>query len=62
MGNGESLSIDGIKKYKILDQRELDGEEWAFAPIIVSTNHERLDITEIQAKRYAKQHKIHVIR
>eukprot|EP00957_Ditylum_brightwellii_P055623 4215106-Ditylum_brightwellii.AAC.1 len=29
IGNGESLSMDGIKKYKILDQNELDDEEWA---------------------------------
>ena len=62
MGNGESLSMDDIKKDKSIDQNELDDEEWAFAPIIVSTNHERLDIFEIQAKRYAKQHKTHVIR
>eukprot|EP00957_Ditylum_brightwellii_P051824 3929709-Ditylum_brightwellii.AAC.1 len=62
MGNGESLSMDDIKKHKILDQNELDDEEWASAPIIVSTNHKRLDISEIQTKRYTKQHKPHVIR
>ena len=47
MGKGESLSMYDIKKYKILDQNELDDEEWAFASIVVSTNVERLDISEI---------------
>eukprot|EP00957_Ditylum_brightwellii_P114584 8737055-Ditylum_brightwellii.AAC.1 len=62
MGNGESLSMSDIKNYKTLDQNELDDEEWTFATIIVSTNSERLDISEIQARRYSKQHKTYVIR
>eukprot|EP00957_Ditylum_brightwellii_P175659 13374676-Ditylum_brightwellii.AAC.1 len=54
--------MDDIEKYKILDQNELDDTEWTFSLIIVSTNRERLDISEIQAKRYAKHHKTHMIR
>ena len=48
-----------LKKFKILDENDL---EFQFAPLLVSTNRERFDMSEIQAIRFAKFNNTIVIR
>ena len=51
-----------LKNYKALSKKDMKNKKWKFAPILVSTNRERLDITELQAVNFAKENKTYVVR
>lgn len=59
MTSGNKLSFGDLGKYKLLSDNDTDFE---FAPLLVSTNRERFDLCEIQAKRFAEKNGTHVIR
>lgn len=60
---GDSPDMGDLQQYKALTSKDLsDDPEWMFAPIIVATNRERFDLTESQAKAFAKHNKTHVVR
>ena len=56
--------MEDIKRYKTLAEEDIKNhpDEWAFAPILVATNIERLNITEQQAIRFAIANKTYVFR
>ena len=51
-----------LKNYKAQSKKDMKNKKWKFAPILVSTNRERLDITELQAVNFAKENKTYVVR
>ena len=52
-----------LKLYKPLTLNDLQhNEDWEFAPYLVATNRERIQITHLQAMKFAKKHCTHVIR
>jgi hypothetical protein len=62
LSHGESIKPEDIARYKILTSIDLQDDDWKFAPILVSTNLERLNITRLQAQRFAKEHKTFVFK
>jgi PIF1-like helicase len=54
IASGKSMTKKQLQHYKHLQPEDLCNPRWRFAPILVSTNRERFDITEVQAKSFAK--------
>ena len=54
--------MEKLKTYKALTSEDMSSPKWRFAPILVSTNRERFDITHTQAINFAKEHKTVVLR
>ncbi|KAL7552147.1 hypothetical protein ACHAWF_015363 [Thalassiosira exigua] len=54
-----TISHEDLKEYKSLSQ---DDKEFEFATILTPGNRERHEFNNIQARRWAKQHKTNVIR
>ena len=59
---GNKIELQDIKKYKHLDKKDIQQKEWRFAPILVSTNIERLSIIRYRACLWAKEHKTYVFK
>ena len=56
MERSERLSLDDFKKYQLLTETDLMGEDsldWISAPILVATNRERHNLIGPQCKRFA---------
>jgi len=54
---GESIHIDDLKIYNHLSKEDIASDPlWEFAPVLVSTNHERMNITKSKASLWAKKH------
>ena len=47
LGNGETIDMKQLKRYKALSKDDMKDDKWMFAPILVSTNRERIDIIEM---------------
>ena len=64
LAKGKPISVEDILKYDFLSKKDVEDspDEWKFAPVIVSTNMERLNISRMQAIEWAKQHKTHVFK
>jgi len=62
LASGLTISWKDLDPYKTLDRTDGLKKEWQFAPILVSTNRERLEITRHKAKLFAKLHKTHVFK
>lgn len=62
MGVGKRVTMGQLKNYKPLTPDNLTEEDWRFAKILVSTNRERFDITQVQAQAFAQHHNTVVIR
>ena len=62
MSDTGKISIGDLKTYKKLSGKDLDGDDFRFATILVTGNMERREINARQAKRYALYHKVNVIR
>ena len=45
-----------------MDKKDIQEKEWRFAPILVSTNIERLSIIRYRACLWAKEHKTYVFK
>ena len=57
------VSLGDLLPYKTLTKQDIEKDpSWAFAPIIVATNRERMDIIASQARRFAKQNNTLVVR
>ena len=53
LGNEEKIDMKQLKRYKALSKDDMKDDKWMFAPILVSTNRERIDIIEMQAIKFA---------
>jgi len=65
LSKGKRIRLRDLKRgYKRLSAKDFrkNGHKWRFAPILVGTNRERFDLTEVQAIEFAKQNNTHVIR
>ena len=54
--------MNDLRNYKALSKEDMKNDKWKFAPILVSTNRERVDINEKQARNFAREKKTYVIR
>ena len=52
MRRGESIELSDLQRYKRLTREDMKNRDWKFAPILVSTNRERLDFTLLQAQEF----------
>jgi hypothetical protein len=64
LSHGQTIAISDILRYKHLSKKDVEDhpEEWKFAPVLVSTNAERLNISRAKAKLWAIEHKTHVFK
>lgn len=64
LSDGEPITIDDIKLYDHLSKEDVakDPEKWKFAPVLVSTNAERLNIVRMKAQMWAKQNDTYVFK
>ena len=57
LSTGTQIDIhDDLTRYKTLSKDDLSSSKWMFAPYLVSTNMERLQISYHQASKFAKRH------
>jgi hypothetical protein len=56
LSDGEPIQVDNIARYKSLTRKDVENqpEEWKFAPILVATNRERMNIIHRQSILFAK--------
>ena len=60
---GEQINIDDdLARYKTLSKEDLSSSKWMYAPYIVSTNMERLQIFCHQALKFAKHNNTYLYR
>ena len=59
---GNKIELESIKKYENLNKKDIQQRDWKFAPILVSTNIERLSIIRYKASLWAKEHKTYVLK
>ena len=62
LGNGETIDMQQLKRYKALSKDDMKDDKWMFPPILVSTNRERIYIIEMQATTFSKQQGTYLIR
>ena len=63
MYGGKSISVQDVKNYPLLsdsDYTDLDSP-WYLAPILVTCNNDKYDMTHEACIRYAKAHNTHVL-
>ena len=59
---GKTISWKDLKPYKALSRADAKETEWQFAPVLVSSNRERLEIVHQKSILFAKLHKTHVFK
>jgi hypothetical protein len=60
---GEKIDPQNLKIYKHLSADDLaSGPEWLFAPVLVATNQERINITRQKFSLWAELHKTYVFK
>ena len=60
---GEQITMDDLRMYKVLTPEDIKNDiEWLFAPVIVTTNRERVNIIHEKAIAYAKYYNVPIIR
>jgi len=63
LSDGERISLTDILAYKHLSPSEIQNSpQWRFAPVLVSTNLERMNITRHKAKLWAIENKTYVFK
>ena len=62
LSNGQSLTVTEILTYDHLSYNDIQQspDEWKYAPVVVTTNIERLTISRHKAIQWAKDNKTHV--
>ena len=57
------LNETDMKRCKQLSKEYIERDsEWEFAPVLVSTNREKFDITHFQAKKFAMKQGVPLVR
>jgi len=60
---GEKIDPEDLKIYEHLSAEDLASDpDWLFAPVLVATNEERLNITRQKCSLWAKQHNTYVFK
>ena len=64
LSSGMPIEIEDILKYDHLSKEDIEEhpDEWKYAPVLVSTNLERLNITRQKAQMWAKDHQTYVFK
>ena len=62
LSSGKKIDLKDIEKYKHLEENDLKEKVWRYAPILVSTNIERLNIIRYKAFQWAKEHNTYVFK
>ena len=64
LSKGENISLEDILRIQDLTEQDIDRkpEEWKYAPVLVSTNIERLSINRYKAGLWAKDHGTYVFK
>ena len=62
LGNGISVTTEMLSRYKVLSRDDMEDKSWRYAPVLVATNRERIDIIHQQSIMFAIEHHTHVIR
>ena len=65
LSKGTLIQIEDILAYQPLTVNNTKGnnaDEWRFAPILVATNAERLQISRFKAKLWAQEHSTYVFK
>ena len=61
LGNGISVTTEMLSRYKVLSRDDMEDKSWRYAPVLVATNRERIDIIHQQSIMFAIEHHTHVI-
>ena len=60
---GEKIDPEDLKIYEHLSAEDLASDpDWLFAPVLVATNEEQLNITRQKCSLWAKQHNTYVFK
>ena len=64
LSNGKSITMKDINHYQRLAKADIEQfpEQWKYAPILVASNRERINIIQRKAMLYAKDFDTHVIK
>lgn len=63
MGAGDPLSLADLHNIQRLSQKDiLEGDSWKFAPVLLTSNRERIDINMSQMQRFALHHNECIVR
>ena len=62
LANGLGITLEDLAPYKALRCSDLQKDEWKFAPVLVSTNRERMAIVNKQAALFARLHGTYVFK
>ena len=62
LGCGLPITLDKLKRYQFLCANGMKDKTWRYAPVLVTTNRERIDVIHQQAIMFAIEHNTHVIR
>ena len=64
LSSGKPIDLKDILHYKPLSSDDIDSfpNEWKYAPILVSTNAERLHISRFKSQMWAKENKTYVFK
>ena len=62
LGNGISVTTEMLSIYKVLSRDDMEDKSWWYAPVLVATNRERIDIIHQQSIMFVIEHRTHMIR
>jgi len=59
---GQPIQMDDLAPYKKLSAEDTNDPTWKYAPILVSTNRERMSIVRKQSQLFARDHQTYVFK
>jgi len=62
LANGRQITWKDLLPYKSLQEADTSKKEWTFAPVLVSSNRERMEIVRVKAALFAKLHRTYVFK
>ena len=64
LSEGKPIDLTDILKYKHLSKQDIEKnpDDWTFAPVLVSTNRERLSIARMKAQLWARENNTYVFK
>ncbi len=62
LASGRQITWEDLAPYKALRRSDAEDKEWLFAPVLVSSNRERMEIVRVKAALFAKLHSTYVFK
>lgn len=62
LASGKNITLRDLSCYKTLSKSDVKNPEWKFAPVLVTTNRERMTIVAKQAQLFAQAHSTYVFK